>query len=537
MMAAGVAMTVVGAIQTGVGADEPTHVKRLTMFMQTGLYVVKKEQDAAGPGVIPDTAYVYGPVTTRVAHKINVLAGHEGAGEVARSPEAYLVRHLVVAGLGVVGLLAAAAVGGVLLRSWRWGVVTGGVLAAIPMWTGYAMFNNKDTPVAAGHTLITLGLVVLCGAGWSLTRLRWLLGTGALFLGTVIMLGTRPGMWVSLAMSVVLFLVVLAWTRALAWVKIAGVVAALGLAYAVLWEVYPRIYSTPLVMLWKSATSSADYPHGSDSGRMYQIEQMGQVWPVLLLCFLIVGTIAAARVGLRKTKARNAQAAVLVVVAAQAFALPTLIGLKNSHLYNGLRQTLFAVPAQAVLAAFGMAVLIGAAARMSRPVRGLLATSVIAGLVLPMAVQFRLYPYQYSYVNAAAELAGVDLEPDYFKTSFREYAPLVSDTEKLVCPHRLSKGKVNRNQSDCRTMRGRTFSAYWRFDGRRGWDIPESNEFYALLRGQSGTPPYCTLKHEVTRWQNFERVTMSRLFDCRPPISPDNARPSTPSDPWAATNG
>jgi len=158
---------------------------------------------------------------------------------------------------------------------------------------------------------------------------------------------------------------------------------------------------------------------------------------------------------------------------------------------------------------------------------------VVAGLVLPTAVQLRLFPYQYSYVNAAAERAGVPMEPDYFKTSFREYAPYVSDMEKLVCPHRLSKGKVKRDQSDCRTMRGRTFSAYWRFDGRRGWDLPESNEFQALLRGQSGIPPYCSLEHEVSRWQNFERVTMSRLFTCRPPISKGNEPPVVASDPWA----
>ena len=70
------------------------------------------------------------------------------------------MRHLGVVAIGLVGVAAVAAIGRLVLRPWRWGLVAAAVLAAIPMWTGHEMFNVKDVPVATGHTLCTLGLLL-----------------------------------------------------------------------------------------------------------------------------------------------------------------------------------------------------------------------------------------------------------------------------------------------------------------------------------------------------------------------------------------
>jgi hypothetical protein len=35
-----------------------------------------------------------------------------------------------------------------------------------------------------------------------------------------------------------------------------------------------------------------------------------------------------------------------------------------------------------------------------------------------------------------------------------------------------------------------------------------------LLRGSLGVPRNCVTVHEVTRWQNVRRVTLSRLLEC-----------------------
>ena len=44
-------------------------------------------------------------------------------------------------------------IGRLLLRTWSWGLVCGAALVAVPMWTGHAMVNIKDIPVATGYTL------------------------------------------------------------------------------------------------------------------------------------------------------------------------------------------------------------------------------------------------------------------------------------------------------------------------------------------------------------------------------------------------
>jgi hypothetical protein len=522
----GCSMTIAGAVTSGIFGNDPIHVERLTEFLDSGRYALVDELDAVAPGATPDNAYVYGPVTTGLAHEINVLAGIERPGQVERTPDAYLVRHLVVAGLGLVGMAAAAVLGAIALGSWRWGVVVAGVLAALPLWTGNAMFNVKDTPVAAGQSLATLGLVLIAGSSERVRPRRLIVGATALAVGVVVMVGTRPGMWVSLAVSLAVFLVVVAWSGSPHWQPLAAAGGAVVASYLALFAIYPVVFAHPLRMLWTSATASADFSYGrlgeyKASGRFYQLDQMAHVWPLVLLAFLAVGLVSALGHSLRGARARSTDAAVWTLVGAQAIALPILIVAHNSNLANGLRQTLFVVPAQAVLVAAGFAAAIGVSrSRRAWHVAG--TTIAAAGLILPTAAQLAMFPYQYSQQNvlgefwatgdSGSEYAG-DL--DYFKTSFREFVPEVSAGVKLVCPAWLARGEVpERDDDDCRTRRGGTFSTYWRFDGKSSSDRPVSDEFYALLRGSLGVPRNCVTVHEVTRWQNVRRVTLSRLLEC-----------------------
>ncbi len=78
----GLAMTFVGAGQTGLSADEYAHVKRLEAFYDDGLFVRSWERTTP-EGTVPPNAYVYAPATTRVMHAVNQLAGHEDSGEVS----------------------------------------------------------------------------------------------------------------------------------------------------------------------------------------------------------------------------------------------------------------------------------------------------------------------------------------------------------------------------------------------------------------------------------------------------------------------
>jgi hypothetical protein len=202
------------------------------------------------------------------------------------------------------------------------------------------------------------------------------------------------------------------------------------------------------------------------------------------------------------------------LVGSQAFTLPILIVVKGSHIYQGLRLVLFAVPAQTILATIGLATLFSVAQR--KRTRAAWATIGGLGLILPMAAQAAMFPYQYAYTNVGAELAGVTADADYLGTSYRAFVDVVPQDLKIVCPQRKTN-TLRRNLGDCRTRSRGQLSPYWKATGRPAWDNPKTNEFYALQKGNWDIPSYCAPVHEITRWQNLRRTTISRMVKCDPP--------------------
>jgi hypothetical protein len=510
----GLAMTFVGAGQTGLSGDEFAHVKRLEAFYDDGLFVRNWERTTP-EGVIPPNAYVYAPATARVMHIANVLAGNEGSGEVATTLEAFMVRHYVVATMSLVGLLATAALAWMLL-GWRWAVVAAGALAAIPLWTGHAMFNPKDTPVAVGNTLMTVafaGLVLAAGMRRGPGLLTWLVACVTAVFGITLMAGTRPGMWPAVAAAVVMVLVVLATGRRLTWFVVAGLSASLAVSYAALWKLYPKIFSDPVAMLSASVGQSAQFPHGVASGRHYVLERTAIEWPTLLLAFMLMGTVVAAVSCLTSMRSDPRRSVLLGLVGVQGFALTVAAMIMNANIYDGLRQLLFAVPAQAVLATLGIATL--ATILRGKAGRWALAGLAVAALVLPTVVQARLYPYQYAYGNVVAEWAGAGILNDNWKVSFREYVQDVPPTVMAACPNDPPPtGPISRdNYSDCRGN-SKAFQSPWRAYWHHARFDPDSPEFYTLLRAQRPVPSNCRVVDKVERMRNLESVVMSRLLLC-----------------------
>lgn len=515
-------MTVLGSQTTGISTDEPGHVRRINAYLDSGLYVRNFEVRGTPVGEVPLGAYVYGPATSLLMHAVNCALDNEWWDRAGAWSGPYAVRHGVVAFLSIVGMLAAAGIASLILGNWRWGVVAGGVLAAIPLWTGHGMFNPKDTPVASGHTMITLGLITLALAKPTTKHLTIVFSALALTAGTVLMIGTRPGAWPSLLASLLVFSVVVARAEdgrtATHLGRVVGVaVASLVLAYAALWAIYPRIFSEPFTALTKSAFASSGYQglgHYPPSGRSYLFRHALIDLPLGLLVLMIAG-IAASIFLIGIQRRRSSQLDCLALVGCQAFALTTAAVLVDSVLYHGLRQVLFAIPALAVLATVGLAALL-TWSRPGRWRRGM-ATAACCALILPTAVQAAMFPYQYAYINVAAEQSGVRSDADYFGTSFREYAFKRPQHVKIVCPFLRFGGHVKRNGPDCRTRFAHTFSAYWY--GRPALDLPRNNEFYALLRGSRPTPPNCEVYRQVERWQNMEMTVMSRMFKCHKPTT------------------
>jgi len=518
-------LAVLGAVRTGVTTDEPIHVMRLRNFFDTGWYALDWDYGGAGPGGDGTNTYVYGPVTMLVLHAWSVLLGVEGWHDVAATSRAYDVRHLGIVVIGLVGVLAVVASGRVVLRSWRWGLVAAAALAATPLWTGHEMFNVKDVPVATGHTLVTLGLLVHVrerAASWPLRLAR----AGCLVAGLVLTLGTRPGMWSGLSVLLVIAVVgVLAapTTRSQAGVALTELAACCAVAAAALLAIYPRLFGSPLRALPRTSESSSSFLDGEKSDRLYVPRHLAEDLPTLLTLFAVVGTLVVVATLARRDRGERVRAARLALVGAQAFTLPVVAVVLGSDLYHGLRQLLFALPALAVLTAYGIAW----CWERPRPSRRLVALVAGGALVLPTVDQLTLQPYQTTYVNLATDvLVGHrddDRRPggDYWRVSIPELVTGTALDRQLLCKATTTE---DTDLAYPFANGGEAFSTSRSTDCREEANGPLAPDGLPVVRRLPATeydavfigplPRNCTPLGDVSRWRHGFEVVLTTLGRC-----------------------
>ncbi len=526
VLAVTTALAVHGALQTGVSTDEPIHVMRLNNFFDTGWYALDWDYGGAGPGGEHTNTYVYGPVTMLVLHAWSVLWGVEGWQDVATTSLAYDVRHLGVVVIGLVGVVAVAAIGRVLLRSWRWGAVAAAVLAATPLWTGHEMFNVKDIPVATGHTLVTLGLLVYVRKPPASVGLR-IARAGCLAAGLVLTLGTRPGMWSGLSVVLavaVAGVLVTSITRRSAVVALAEVIGSCAVAAAALVAIYPNLFGSPLRALPRTSESSSSFLAGEKSDRFYVPRHLVEDLPTLLTLFALVGSLVAVGELVRRGDSDRVGSARLALVCVQAFTLPVAAIVLGSDLYHGLRQLLFVIPALAVLAAYGIAW----CCERQRPGGRVVALVAGLALVLPTVDQVTLQPYQTTYVNMATDLLvgsrSDDMRPggDYWRVSIPELVAQTTLERQLLC-----KATTNQDTDLAYpfTNGGEAFSTSRSTDCREEPNGPlapdrlpverllPAKEYDAVFIGP--LPRNCTPIEDVRRWRHGFDVVLTTLGRCR----------------------
>lgn len=531
VVAVATGLAVLGALSTGISTDEPIHVMRLRNFLDTGWYALDWDYTGQGPGGDGTNTYVYAPVTMLLLHAWSILWGVDGWQDVSTSAHAYQVRHLGVVVIGLVGVAAVAAAARLLLHSWRWGLVAAAVLMAVPMWTGHLMVNVKDVPVATGHTMCTLALLLFVrdtrpSAGLRVVRAATLVG------GLVLTLGTRPGMWSGLTVLFAVAAVGVLWAPAARRPRVtalAELVTASALAAAALVLVYPNLFGSPLRALPRTSERSSNFMSGGASDRLYVPQHLWEETPTLLLGFAASGALVALAALVRHDAARWVPTARLALVGVQAFAVPAAVVIVGSDLYHGLRQLLFIVPAMAVLAACGMAWSLERSAALGKRAwgRALVTVAGVAALVLPVVDQVMMQPYQTSYVNFATDLLARDQADDdrpgddFWRLSIPELVRDAQLDRLLLC--KAATDEV-------------TGVAYPFMDGSgvsstsRNVDCRE--EVYGplvpagltVVRSQTVTdfdavfinalPPNCTRLSEVTRWRHGFEVVVATLARC-----------------------
>jgi hypothetical protein len=539
VLLASLAILVVGGRVTGVSWDEPYRIGKLANYFASGWFV-----DDVKDGVPLDfNAYVYAPVSDLLSHALGVLSGVQQWTQAAVTPEAYAVRHLAIGLMAVAAMAAAGALAALLLGSWRWAVVVAALLGSIPLWTGHAMFNSSDVPVATGYTLATLGVVLLArsvaaGAPWRAVTS----GSALLGVGVLLSVGTRPATWPALLLSCALAVVAAAIlaspaSRVRSLLRIAtGVVAAVAVASVVLVLVYPRGFGSPLTLLRESVAQSAKFggtqPEAEQTRSLLEAAgylpswlaiQLPLVVAALVLVGLVGGVVLVVRVVARRDQAPDAgwRAVTVVALAAQLLVLPAGAALMRSNVYDGVRQFLFIVPVLAVFAGLGVATLLLLAGRLSRGaglVQGAVWLLVALGVLLPVIDQVRLFPYGYAYVNEAASREPIDgrLPTDYWRTSMRELIPHVPAAGATSCTFDpLILGLV---PIDC-AAQGQ-LSPFWDTRGSEALDVPVPDGRYLYLesnRGRVDPGPGCTVLDRVTRTLHGQEVVMSYVALCEAP--------------------
>lgn len=507
VLLAGLTASFVGAFHIGVSWDETYHVQRLRNFLNRGWYLIDSEMDGFHPGSWNSSTYVYGPVAALTLHWVNLLLGGETGGHVDATSYAFTVRHVGTAVYGLLGVLSTMGLARIVFGSWRWAVVTGAVLVAIPTWTGHSMFNIKDIPVAAGCTMVTLGVALVVVD-------RLLPGAFALMLlGCVIAIGTRPGIWSEIALVFAVGLFGIARKQG-AWRRIAVMVAAGLVSFLALALVYPHAFENPIHWMWQSATQSADF-QGKPGKRWYLPLYLIIELPNLVFGLFVLGSWLLVKSF--KTRERDRRV-VLLLAFAQTVPLPVIAVVSASNVYTGLRQFLFCAPGVALVVTVAIVWLLE---------RRVVARVVAAAtLVVPMVAQLALFPFDYAYSSAAAtaiEPVAAKMDPrlqvrtDYWRTSVRELAGSVPAGGFVVCtPIRRARGvfvrRANETAGDCASDGIGPLQPY---DDLRGQpaELPPT-KFYAVDTGYQRIGPNCTLLGSVTRRLYWRKIVLSTASRC-----------------------
>lgn len=542
VIAIGSVMLVLGAVTVGVTWDERVQAIMLQTFFDQGWHVTP---DALLDGQ-PDPKYfygtfVYGPVGELLPHLVNVIIGEEALWQtVSFTAEAYAGRHVGIALWAMLGIAGAGLATWLITRSWRWGVLGTAALAVTPLWIGHGMFNIKDLPAATGYTLATVGLIAFVHSEFLSRRAIRLTAWFALLAGAVLAIGTRTALAAPLVMTTVLAFA-LAWLlhrrqgrQATAAMRLSRrfveALVTLVAAYLVLLAVYPKAFINPINTGVKAILDSALYP--VTEAQLTNGEWMTQpvswtylpLWfgaqlPLLVIagCVLFVVwwfVVAVRCVALRRAAPVNtATATEAAPVGAQLLLLPLGAILAHSTLYNGSRQMLMVVPAAAILAALGVWLAARWASGRRRPWSVALWSAVVVGLVVPMVSQAMLFPYNFTYFNAAAALRPIDgnWPTDYWRASGREMLRLTPPGRESCGYDQLQKGEF-RPCSD-QSM----FEPFLAERSSSAGSVPLADNEYWFIRENNGVlylPPGCRPFDTIERRLFWQTITIGQIAIC-----------------------
>lgn len=452
------ALTLSGSDDLSYYDDEFIHLAKIQLFLDHGFYALSGGENAAGELLgTRGHLYAYGPLFTLIAHAVTVLVGVETWGVIGYTDASFVVRHIMVSVFSFVGVAAAGWGVSLVTQSKRWGLATSAVLVSIPLWTGSAMFNLKDTPVATGFTLLTAGCIALTLPADRLTRRMTIAGWFVTFAGTLVLWGVRPGIWPAIALAFFGMLLIRArfnnfsgWKQTFAAMVVPA--SAVVASYASMMLIYPTIFLNPARLIYRSFSETSGFPHDTNVLTNGVVLGMPPPWyyfpqwvaaqlPEVLLVLLVASVLLAVWLVLRRLFRSRMSSLdfvfpAMVYVFIQLAAFPVAAILLRSPVYDGLRQFLFLIPAVAMLIMLSLFVAVrhGALGR----IRGLwpaVAGVMVTSTLVTTSAQAQMFPYTVSYFNPTTVAGGIDERWDVYarKLAVGELYAQLTLEERLRC--------------------------------------------------------------------------------------------------------
>ncbi len=311
----------------------------------------------------------------------------------------YVLRHLINAIFGWVGIVYCGRLAGRLFGRWA-GVLALLLLVLSPRYFGHSMNNPKDLPFAA-MTVVGLYYLSTVSPTWPYVSAST---ASKIVVSLALALNIRAGALLYLGYLGLLVGVYLLAERS--WgprrladtaLRLAGIVVATLVLGTVFW---PWAQGSPLVRPVEAALGFAHFPFGGAllfAGRQYDAEALPRWYapwyflittpPVVLAGVALSALPVGARFGWRR-------AALWFV-----FLFPIAVVLvEHSTLYDGIRHLLFLYPILAVLAAAGWTEWV--APRHGAVVRGIAGAALAAGLASILVFNVQAFPNQVAYFNA-----------------------------------------------------------------------------------------------------------------------------------------
>ncbi|HEY9646302.1 MAG TPA: hypothetical protein V6C88_08040, partial [Chroococcidiopsis sp.] len=207
-----------------------------------------------------------------------------------------------------------------------------------------------------------------------------------------------------------------------------GLIVVAWMATTIAW--HPASWSNPASWLiaaiqylsrhawFKNVLFNGDYIRAADVPWTYLPVWFGITTPLIFGLLFVAGLVLAA---VRFRQLSTLQRAALVLVLLQIFALPLVAILRNSTIYDGLRQFSFVLPGIAAIATVGLVWLYQMLPKLPYKLAGATFVAIALGAIVVDMVH--LYPYEYTYFNRAfggLPAAHNRFETDYWGLSVKE---------------------------------------------------------------------------------------------------------------------